>query len=79
MRSRRYLKIIILANICAEGLYARDLVRPVSEEYGDPLTIQRISNTLSIMEKCGEVRKVPEYASGVLKRYKWFRNDYRGM
>lgn len=64
---------MILESLVLGGSYARDLIKPVSELYGKPMSVQMISNTLSTMEKDGEVRKVPEYGEGVLKRHKWFR------
>ena len=74
MRTRRYIKDIILEAIGSEGCYARDLVGKVSEKLGKPVTVQMISNSLKMMYMGGEVRREPEKLTYSTRVFKWFRN-----
>lgn len=74
MRTRRYVKNIILEVMGSEGHHAKDLVNEVSERVGKPFSVQRVSSYLGKMFIDGEVRREEEMvSSNVLKRYKWFR------
>lgn len=74
MRTKRYIKDIILEIMGTEGCYARDIVDELSERAGEPFSVQRVGSYLGVMFVNGEVRREREGASGSLTRYKWFRN-----
>ncbi len=73
MRTRRYIKDIILEAMGSKGWYARDLVDEVSKKLGKPVTVQMISNSLKMMYMEDEVRREPEKLSYTTRVYKWFR------
>ncbi len=73
MKSKRRIKNIILKSIGSGGCYARDLVVPVSIEYGKPVSIRKISAHLRVLYGDNEVRRVAEMKGSLLKRYKWFK------
>ncbi len=75
MKTRRYIKNIILECMNPEGCHSKDLIDEVSKRVGKPLSIRRISSYLSVMFSAGEVSREPEIVSGILRRYKWFRSD----
>jgi len=75
MRTRRYVKDIILGAMGSDGCYAKDLVDEVSEGVGEPVSVQKICSYLGLMYVHGEVRREAERTGSSLKRYKWFRRN----
>jgi hypothetical protein len=78
MRTKRYIKDIILEIMGKGEWLARDLVDEVSERVGEPFSARRIGSYLGRMFVDGEVQREAVMVSSALrryswKRYKWFR------
>lgn len=72
--TRRYIKELIHEALLPDGGYAKDLVDPVSQKNGKPVSTQKICNYLHVMHDANEVRREPEMKFSSVLRYKWYTN-----